>query len=53
MLAVEKARTCLSRWFGKMGPGSMRSSTLSLAVSAVGGGKVENHPRNALTPLYM
>ena len=34
----EKTRTCFSRWFGKMTPGSMRGSVLALATAAIGGG---------------
>ena len=37
-LDYDKERTCISRWFGKMEPGSLRGSILALSVSAIGGG---------------
>lgn len=34
----EYPRACLSRWCGKMGPGSVRGSMLALTATAIGGG---------------
>ncbi len=37
----DEERGCLSRWFGKMEPGSVRGSMLALAVTAIGGGTLQ------------
>eukprot|EP00830_Metopus_es_P018069 TRINITY_DN6165_c0_g1_i2.p1 TRINITY_DN6165_c0_g1~~TRINITY_DN6165_c0_g1_i2.p1 ORF type:complete len:478 (+),score=37.77 TRINITY_DN6165_c0_g1_i2:58-1434(+) len=37
-VVIDDNRGCLSRWFGKMEPQSVRASMLALAVTAIGGG---------------
>ena len=38
LLANDPQRRCLSRWFGRMSPGSVRGSMLALSATAIGGG---------------
>lgn len=36
----DQKRSCCSRWFGRMGPGSMRTSMIAIAITAIGGGNI-------------
>ena len=38
MKEVNKKRSCLSKWFGALTPGSMRGSIFALMATAIGAG---------------